>query len=214
MKIWIKTKLSDKENAGPSNPNKPLLNGYEDLNSISTTMVKPLSSGHILIRAEGLPEDIIPLKEDAIANIAGMQLLTEDEAEELVRKELVRDVSQLEIQRGNVINPTKMPDRENWACESCDCSDKEVNEIAIAQGLDPGIKADIILQTRGTHVLQDQENYLMAQISTKLGLSKEYWDSEANNSEKWENGNDIERDVIDGKQEAYEFVLSRIRAHA
>ena len=211
MKIWIKTKLNDKADANKSNPNRPRLNGHEENSNISTAMTKPLSSGHILIRVEGMPKDIISLQENAIAGLDGMILLTDDEAEELIRTKLVKDVSQLKIQRGHAINPIKMFDRENWTCENCDCCDREVDTIAIAHGLYPKIRADIVIPTRGKHLLQDQENYLMSHISEKIGLTKDYWDTEAAKTTKWKKGVDIEHDIKDGKGEAHEFTLSRIR---
>lgn len=95
--------------------------------------------------------------------------------------------------------------------ESLDAIDLEVDKIAKLEGLDPTIRADIQIPARGTCVLQAQENYLMAHISEKMGLTKEYWDAEAGKTIKWKKGIDVENDIKDGKGEAHEFVLSRIR---
>jgi hypothetical protein len=214
MKTWVKTKLSDKPDVGEFNLNKPLLNGHEDASIISTAEVKPLSSGHILVRVVGMPTSIIPIIEDAKLNLDGMQLLTDDESEILVRTELIMDVSQLEIQRGNIsaFDLIPYPGRENWSCESCDCADPEIDTIAKSLGLDPHqIRSTIQMPSRGKQVLQDQENYLLAQISTKKGKSNQFWDDEAVKSGKYPKGIDIDNAILDGKGAAQEFVLSRLR---
>ena len=95
--------------------------------------------------------------------------------------------------------------------ENLDIADPEVDDIAKSIGLDPHSRADIQIPTRGKQILQDQENYLMSQISTKKGKSKQYWDNEASKSGKYPKGIDIQKDIIDGKCAAHEFVLSRLR---
>ena len=95
--------------------------------------------------------------------------------------------------------------------ENLDIADPEVDDIAKAQGLDPHLRADIQMPSRGKQVLQDQENYLLALISTKKGKSKKFWDDEASKSGKCAKAIDIENDIIDGKGAAHEFVLSRLR---
>lgn len=95
--------------------------------------------------------------------------------------------------------------------ENIDIADPEIDTIAKTQGLDPHLRADIKIPTRGKQVLQDQENYLMSHISTKKDKSKEFWNNEAAMSGKYPKGIDIENDIIDGKSTAHEFVLSRLR---
>ena len=95
--------------------------------------------------------------------------------------------------------------------ENLDIADPEIDEIAKSLGLDPHLRADIQIPTRGKQILQDQENYLMAHINTKKGISKQFWDGEAAKSSKYSKGIDIESDVIDGKGAAHEFILSRLR---
>ena len=96
--------------------------------------------------------------------------------------------------------------------ENLDVADPEVDEIAKLHGLDPHSRADIQLPTCGKQVLQDQENYLMAQISEKKGISRSMWDNEAAKSGKYLKGIDIQNDALDGKGAAHEFILSRLRA--
>lgn len=95
--------------------------------------------------------------------------------------------------------------------ENIDIADSEIDAIAKAQGFDPHSRADIQTASRGKQLLQDQENYLLAMISTKKGKSKQFWDDEAAKSGKWAKGIDIENAILDGKGEAHEFVLSRLR---
>jgi len=99
----------------------------------------------------------------------------------------------------------------NSDLENLDVADPEIDEIAKSLSLDPQIRADIQIPTRGKQVLQDQENYLMAHICEKIGLGKDYWDAEAKKTSKWTKGIEIESDIKEGKTEAHEFVLSRIR---
>ena len=112
-------------------------------------------------------------------------------------------------EQAKTIIQSKHPDSN---LENLDIADFEIDEIAKLLGLDPHLRADIQVPTRGKTVLQDQENYLMAQISTKKGKSKQFWDDEASKSGKWAKGIDVEKDVIDGKGAAHEFILSRLRA--
>ena len=119
-------------------------------------------------------------------------------------------VEQTDAQAIIVIH-SKYPDSN---LENLDIADPEVDDIAKANGLNPHIRADIKIASRGKQVLQDQENYLMAQISAKKGKSKQFWDNEAMKSGKYLKGIDIERDVLDGRGFAHEFVLSRLRAKA
>ena len=100
----------------------------------------------------------------------------------------------------------------NSSLENIDIADPEIDEIAKANGLDPHLRADIRIPSRGKTVLQDQENYLMAHISTKKDISKQFWDDEAAESGKYPKGIDIQHAIINGKGAAHEFVLSRLRA--
>jgi hypothetical protein len=110
--------------------------------------------------------------------------------------------------QARTIIQSKYPDSD---LENIDIPDLEIDEIAKSLGLDPHLRADIQLPTRGKQVLQDQENYLLAMISTKKGKSKKFWDDEVGKSGKWAKGIDIENAIIDGKGAAHEFVLSRLR---
>jgi len=94
---------------------------------------------------------------------------------------------------------------------NCDIADSEVDKIAKSIGINPQLRADIKM-SRGKNipVLQEQENYLMAIISEKKGKTKAYWDAETTKTAKWKFGKDLEKDIIDGKQEAHEFVLSKL----
>ena len=111
-------------------------------------------------------------------------------------------------EQAETIIQSKHPDSN---LENLDIADPEIDEIAKSLGLDPHLRADIQIPSRDKQVLQDQENYLMAQISTKKGISRPMWDDEATKSGKYLKGIDIQRDVIDGKSAAHEFVLSRLR---
>ena len=99
----------------------------------------------------------------------------------------------------------------NSDLENIDVEDPEIDEIAKSLGLDPHIRADIQIPSRGKQLLPPQENYLMAQISTKKGISRPMWDNEAVKYGKYLKGIDIQRAVIDGKGAAHEFILSRLR---
>ena len=99
----------------------------------------------------------------------------------------------------------------NSNLENIDIADPEIDEIAKSLGLDPHLRADIQIPSRGKQVLQDQEKYLMAHISEKKGMSKQFWDNIASKSGKYQKGIDIQNDIIDGKGAAHEFILSRLR---
>ena len=111
-------------------------------------------------------------------------------------------------EQAKTIIQSKHPDS---SLENFDIADPEIDEIAKSLGLDTHLRADIQIPSRGKQLLQDQENYLMAQISTKKGISRPMWDNEAVKSGKYLKGIDIENDVIDGKGAAHEFILSRLR---
>ena len=117
-------------------------------------------------------------------------------------------ITELTDEQAETIIQSKHP---NSALENLDIADPEIDAIAKSFGLDPRSRADMQLPTRGKQILQDQENYLMAQISTKKGKSKQYWDNEASKSGKYEKGIDIQNAVIGGKEAAHEFILSRLR---
>ena len=111
-------------------------------------------------------------------------------------------------EQANTIIQSKHPDS---TLENLDITDPEIDEIAKANGLDPHLRADIQIPSRGKQLLPSQENYLMAQISTKQRKSKQFWDDEAGKSGKYLRGIDIENAVLDGKGAAHEFVLLRLR---
>lgn len=218
MKIWIKTKLSDKPkseiDAGKSNV--PLLGGHEtkiEQGTIASSVIKPLSDGKPIFRLAGLPADIEPIIADAKLITTDFILLTDEEVliEETTKR--MEGISQLAIQRGeiNVENMKPAQGRDGWMHEGCDVADPEIDDIAESLGLDPQSRADIQIPSRGNQVLQDQVKKLLAQISTKKGKSKQFWDGEAGKSGKYPKGIDIENDVLDGKGGAHEFVLSRLR---
>ena len=117
-------------------------------------------------------------------------------------------ITELTDEQATTIIQSKYPDS---TLENLDIPDSEVDEIAKSLGLDPHLRADMQLPTRGKQILQDQENYLMAQISMKKGKSKQFWDNEAGKSGKYQKGVDIQHAVIDGKSAAHEFILSRLR---
>ena len=100
----------------------------------------------------------------------------------------------------------------NANLENVDIADSEVNVIAKSLGIDPQIRADIKAPSRGKQLLQDQENYIMSIISTKKGKSKHFWDNEASKSGKYSKGIDIQNAILDGKCDAHEFILSRLRS--
>jgi len=148
---------------------------------VTASMIE-IDTGACLCRIAGTPEQINTILEDT-----EITQLTDEEARQIIK--------------------SKYP---NSDLENLDIADPEIDEIAKSLGLNPKIRGDIQIPTRGKQVLQDQENYLMAQISEKLGLTKDFWDTEAKKS-KWTKGIEIEHDIKDGKIEAHEFVLSRIR---
>ena len=112
-------------------------------------------------------------------------------------------------EQATTIIQSKHPDS---TLENLDIADPEVDEIAKSLGLDPHLRADIQIPSRGKMILQDQENYLMAHISTKKSISRPMWDDEAVKSGEYPKGIDIEKDIKDGKGSAHEFILSRLRA--
>ena len=117
-------------------------------------------------------------------------------------------ITELSDEQALSIIQSKHPDS---ALENLGIADPEVDEIAKSLGLDPHLRADIQMPSRGKTVLQDQENRMMAYISEKKGISRPMWDDEAIKSGEYLNGIGIQRDVIDGKGAAHEFVLSRLR---
>ena len=112
-------------------------------------------------------------------------------------------------EQATTIIQSKHPDSN---LENIDIADPEIDEIAKSLGLDPHLRADIKIASRGKTVLQDQENYLMAHISEKKGITRPLWDGEAAKSGEYLKGIDIQNDILDGKSAAHEFVLSRLRA--
>jgi len=118
------------------------------------------------------------------------------------------EITQLTDEEARKIIKSKYPDSD---VENLDVADPEIDEIAKAQGIDPKIRADIVVPSVGRQVLQDQENYLMAHICEKIGLTRPWWDTEAAKTTKWEKGIDIEHSIKDGEVEGHEFVLERIR---
>jgi len=157
---------------------------YVSNQGVSTSMLD-FGDGTCLCRVAGTPVQIGTILADSEITQA-----TDDEARSFIKSE-----------------------HPNSDLENLDVPDPEVDSIAEARGLDPRIRTDIQVPGRGDRVLQAQENYLMMQICANLGLTKDYWDDEAAKSEKWVDGHEIEDYVLDGVQEAHEFVLSRIRTH-
>lgn len=117
-------------------------------------------------------------------------------------------ITELTDEQARTTIHTEHPDSD---LENLDIADPEIDEIAKAQGLDPHLRADIQIPSRGNQLLQNQENRVIAEISTKKGKSKQFWDDEAGKSGKWTKGIDIENGILDGEGAAHEFVLSRLR---
>jgi len=191
MKIWIKTKLSDKPDASIDNPNLPDLSGHETkiLNgTVLYSLIKPLSDGTIIVRLTGMPVDINAVKADAELGSTNMILLTDDEVLTEVRNKLVKNVSQLEIQRGNVTEFTPAENRERWTYHLCDCPDIEIDNILTKLGFNPN---DI----RRNKILREQEWTAIKKIAEHKGI----------------NINDLELDIKKGRCDAHETALRRIR---
>jgi len=161
--------------------NVPDLDGYES--KVSYSLMKIIFPNEVLLRIAGSKADV-----EAAKIAVGVTELTDDEA----RIEIQAIHSESEL-------------------ENVDIADPEIDTIAKTQGLDPKLRADIQTPTIGKQVLQDQENYLMSHISIKKGMSEDWWDDEAKNSGKWGTGKELEDDVIRGKNEAHELILSRLR---
>jgi len=125
-----------------------------------------------------------------------------EDAELLKNLTILNDDDALEIIKS--VNP-------NAELEDLDVRDIEVDEIAKQLGIDPKARADVQVP-KGKKVLQDQENHLMALICEKVGMMKQDWDAEAQNSGRWSRGRDIEIDLKRGWADAHEFVLSKIRS--
>lgn len=155
---------------------------YKANQEVPTSMME-LENNECLCRVAGTPAQISAIVADA-------------------------EITQLTDEEALIIIKNKHP---NSNLENLDISDPEVDTIAKTQGLNQKLRADIIIPTRGKQLLQDQENYLMSHICEKIGLTKECWNTEAAKTTKWKKGKDNEDDVKDGKGEAHEFVLSKIR---
>jgi len=166
---------------GTGTDEDPIRPYLADQNTTSSMMELP--DGKYLCRVAGTPSQI-----DTILSDPDITELTDEQAKNLIQ--------------------SKHPDSD---LENLDVADPEIDEIAKTIGLDPHLRADIKTPSQGKQVLQDQENYLMAHISTKKGRSKQFWDDEAAKSGVYHKGIDIEKAVLDGKAEAHEFVLSRLR---
>ena len=162
-------------------PRRPYLANQESETTVASMI--ELENNECLCRVAGTPEQI-----NAITADTDITQLTDEEARKIIK--------------------SKYPDSD---LENLDVADPEIDEIAKAQGIDPKIRADIVIPSRGRQVLQDQENYLMAHICEKISLTRDYWDTEAAKTTKWEKGISIEHSIKDGHVEAHEFVLSRIR---
>jgi hypothetical protein len=154
---------------------------YTVKQSVPVSMME-LDANTCICRIAGTPTQLGVIKTDTEITV-----LTDDEARAIIK--------------------SKYP---NSDLENLDVVDSEVDEIAKSQGLDPSIRSDIQVPTRGNQVLQDQENYLMGLICEKMKLTKAWWDKEVKNG-KWATGKELEDDIKDGKSEAHEFVLSRMR---
>ena len=150
---------------------------------VPTSMIQ-LSDNKCLCRVAGTPAQIATILADA-----AITELTDEQAISMIQ--------------------SKHP---KSTLENLDIVDPEIDEIAKSLGLDPHSRADIQIPSRGEQVLQDQENYLMMQISTKKDKSKQFWDNEAVKSGKYLKGINIQHDILDGKGSAHEFILSRLRA--
>jgi hypothetical protein len=154
---------------------------YTANQNVSVSIME-LKNNTCLCRVAGTPAQINVIKTDAAITV-----LSDDDAKVLIKG--------------------KYPDSD---LENLDIADPEIDTIAKDVGLDPKIRADIQIPTRGRQVLQDQENYLMGLTCEKMKLTKAWWDKEVKNG-KWATGKELEDNIKDGKSEAHEFVLSRMR---
>jgi len=166
---------------GTGTDEDPIRPYLADQDTVSSMMELP--DGKYLCRVAGTPSQIVTILSD-------------------------QDITELTDEQAKNLIHSKHPDSD---IENIDVADPEIDEIAKTIGLDPHLRADIKTPSRGKQVLQDQENYLMTHISMKKGRSKQFWDDEAAKSGVHHKGIDIENAIIDGKADAHEFVLSRLR---
>jgi len=131
----------------------------------------------------------VSCKPDEVEALKNLMILNDDEALEIIKS----------------VNP-------NAELEDLDVRDCEIDEVAKQLGIDPKARADVQVPEVGKHILQDQENHLMALICERVGITKQDWDMEAQKSNRWIRGKDIEIDIKSGRSDAHEFVLSRIRS--
>ncbi len=97
----------------------------------------------------------------------------------------------------------------NLELMDCDVPDVEVDDIAVKNGIDPALKTDIKIP-KGKYLLQEQENYLLSLVSERKGITKTDWDILVT-STKWNKGKNLENDVLAGKTDAHEFIISKLR---
>jgi len=149
--------------------------------SVPASMIE-INADTCLCRVAGTPDQI-----SAITADAEITQLTDEEARKIIK--------------------SKHP---NSDLENVDVADPEIDEIAKSVGIDPKIRADIVVPSVGRQVLQDQEKHLLSLISAKLGLTRDQWVTYA--KEKFGKlGIDIDREIREGRNEAHEIVLNIIR---
>jgi len=119
------------------------------------------------------------------------------------------DITQLTDEEARKIIKSKYP---NSDLENLDVADPEIDEIAKAHGIDPKIRADILIPSRiGKPLLQEQEHYLLKVISEKVGLTRPDWDT-IFKAKYNKLGIEIEEGMLKGRGEDHERILSEIRA--
>jgi hypothetical protein len=113
------------------------------------------------------------------------------------------DVEQVTDDRAEEIIKNVYPGRN---LSDFDVIDHEVGFLSIIEN----IKEREDWLTPGSNA-KEIELTIMRRLCEKYGLTTDYWDAEAAKTTKWKKGIDIEHDILDGKAETHEFVLSRIR---
>jgi len=171
MKIWIKTSFIKVEIGGriikePYLPKSKLLADALYEGKIAYSLID-LGDETCLCRVSALPE----LAASIVADTA-ITVLTDSEAEAILK--------------------SKYPLSE---LENLDIKDVEVDELAKAEGIDPAVRADIQVPTRGRQVLQSQEMHLLKLIANKKRIDI----------------GDLEEEIELGKNHAHNQALARLR---
>jgi hypothetical protein len=113
------------------------------------------------------------------------------------------DVEQITDDKAEEIIKSIYPERN---LSDFDVIDHEVGFLAIIEGIEE-YKHMLVPGSNSKEI----ELTIMKRLCEKYGLTTDYWDAEATKTTKWKRGIDIEKDILSGKAEAHEFVLSKIR---